>query len=318
MRRGWTVRSFSAAAAPTTSRGTALFPWPLRAGHRRARSRRHDRRNLGRLVRRILAGERPLPAHASRVRLLRALSRPLRPRSAGERGQPQPAASAEDQRRRQGRLDRHAADHRHAALAADNRVNGPTAERLAALLTHSKTNWPAAKMHTTAVDSYTGERIIVSQAAAQKNGIALAHGRPRARRCPGSSADTARAALLHGCGMCSNPAHVDVVAGSKRALIITLNDGLKPPFLTGIPHPVAENIRQIEATERRHFDQGRSAQVDPRSIREGSSRPAAAARSDLQGEVNRINARTAPLSTSRLPRACSRHARSDRARCTRR
>ena len=49
-------------------------------------------------------------------------------------------------------------------------------------------------------------------------------------------------------GMCSNPAHVDIVAGSKRALIITLNDGLKPPFLTGIPHPIAENIRQIEAT----------------------------------------------------------------------
>jgi NTE family protein len=34
---------------------------------------------------------------------------------------------------------------------------------------------------------------------------------------------------------------------SKRALIVTLNDGLEPPFLTGIPHPLAENIRQIEA-----------------------------------------------------------------------
>jgi NTE family protein len=30
-------------------------------------------------------------------------------------------------------------------------------------------------------------------------------------------------------------------------LIVTLNDGLRPPFLTGIPHPVADNIRQIEA-----------------------------------------------------------------------
>jgi len=48
-------------------------------------------------------------------------------------------------------------------------------------------------------------------------------------------------------GMCSNPAHVDLVAGSKRALIVTLNDGLKPPFLTGIPHPIADNIRQVEA-----------------------------------------------------------------------
>jgi NTE family protein len=31
-------------------------------------------------------------------------------------------------------------------------------------------------------------------------------------------------------------------------LVITLNDGLQPPFLTGIPHPLADNIRQIEAT----------------------------------------------------------------------
>jgi len=138
----------------------------------------------------------------------------------------------------------------HAALAADNRVNGPTAERLAALLTgDSKTNWPAAKMHTTAVDCYTGERIIVSQAVAQKNGIALAHGAAASSSLPGIIGPTllGQRYCMDG-GMCSNPAHVDVVAGSKRALIITLNDGLKPPFLTGIPHPVAENIRQIEAT----------------------------------------------------------------------
>jgi NTE family protein len=27
-----------------------------------------------------------------------------------------------------------------------------------------------------------------------------------------------------------------------------LNDGLNPPFLTGIPHPIGENIAQFEAT----------------------------------------------------------------------
>ena len=37
-------------------------------------------------------------------------------------------------------------------------------------------------------------------------------------------------------GTCSNPAHVDLVAGSKRAVIITLND------------PIGANLRQIEAT----------------------------------------------------------------------
>jgi NTE family protein len=38
-----------------------------------------------------------------------------------------------------------------AALAADNRLNGPAVERVAALLTgDSRTSWPSSKMHTTA------------------------------------------------------------------------------------------------------------------------------------------------------------------------
>lgn len=138
----------------------------------------------------------------------------------------------------------------HAALAADNRVNGPALERVAAFLTgDSKTGWPAAKMYTTAVDCYTGERIIVSQATAQKNGIPLAHGAAASSSLPGLMGPTllGQRYCMDG-GMCSNPAHVDLVAGCKRAVIVTLNDGLKPPFLTGIPHPLADNIRQIEAT----------------------------------------------------------------------
>jgi len=137
----------------------------------------------------------------------------------------------------------------HASLASDNRLNGSTVERLAAFLTgDSKTSWTAAKMHTTAVDCYTGERVVVSKAAAEKNNIPLAHGAAASCSLPGIIGPTllGQRYCMDG-GMCSNPAHVDLVAGVKRALIITLNDGLKPPFLTGIPHPIAENIRQIEA-----------------------------------------------------------------------
>ena len=138
----------------------------------------------------------------------------------------------------------------HAALAANNQVNGSALERVAAFLTgDSKTDWPTAKMHTTAVDCYTGERIVVSQATARQNNIPLAHGAAASSSLPGVMGPTllGQRYCMDG-GMCSNPAHVDLVAGSKRALIVTLNDGLKPPFLTGIPHPVADNIGQIEAT----------------------------------------------------------------------
>ena len=138
----------------------------------------------------------------------------------------------------------------HAALAADNHLNGEGVEHLAALITgDSKTSWPAAKMHTTAIDCYTGERIVVSQDTAKRNDIPLAHGTAASCSLPGIIGPTllGQRYCMDG-GMCSNPAHVDLVAGSKRAIIITLNDGLKPPFLTGIPHPIGANIRQIEAT----------------------------------------------------------------------
>jgi NTE family protein len=137
-----------------------------------------------------------------------------------------------------------------AALAADNHLNGPRVERLAALLTgDSRTRWPTAKMHTTAVDCYSGDRIVVSRGTAERNHIPLAHGAAASCSLPGIIGPTllGQRYCMDG-GICSNPAHVDLVAGSKRALIITLNDGLEPPFLTGIPHPIAENIRQVEAT----------------------------------------------------------------------
>ena len=138
----------------------------------------------------------------------------------------------------------------HAALAADNHLNGEGVEQMAAFLTgDSKTTWPAAKMHTTAIDCYSGERIVVSRATARKNDIALARGTGASSSLPGILGPTllGQRYCMDG-GMCSNPAHVDLVAGSKRAVIVTLNDGLKPPFLTGIPHPIGANIRQIETT----------------------------------------------------------------------
>jgi len=137
-----------------------------------------------------------------------------------------------------------------AALAADNRVNGDAASRLVWLLTgDSKTGWPVAKMYTSSVDCYTGERLIVSQAAARKNGIPLARGAAASSSLPGTIGPTLLGQRygMDG-GICSNAAHVDVVAGSKRAIVITITDGITPPFLTGVPHRLADNIKQVEAT----------------------------------------------------------------------
>lgn len=138
----------------------------------------------------------------------------------------------------------------HAALAANNRLNGDHVERVAALLTgDSKTDWPTSRMYTTGIDCYTGERIVVGQQTARKNRIPLAHGAAASSSLPGVAGPTllGQRYVMDG-GICSNPAHVDLVAGSKRALIITLTDGITGAVLTTIPHPIAQNIEDIKAT----------------------------------------------------------------------
>ncbi|MDH6299522.1 patatin-like phospholipase family protein [Polynucleobacter sphagniphilus] len=137
-----------------------------------------------------------------------------------------------------------------AALAADNKLNSDRIEKLAALLTgDSKTDWPSSRMHTTGIDCYTGERLVVSQETARKNNIPLAHGAAASSSLPGVAGPTllGQRFVMDG-GICSNPAHVDLVAGSKRALIITLTDGVTGAILTTIPHPIAQNIKDVEAT----------------------------------------------------------------------
>ena len=138
----------------------------------------------------------------------------------------------------------------NAALAANNKLNGDRIENLVALLTgDSKKDWPASRMYTTGIDCYTGERIVVGQQVARKNGIALAHGAAASSSLPGVAGPTllGQRYVMDG-GICSNPAHIDLVAGCKRALIITLTDGVTGAILTTIPHPVAQNIEDIKAT----------------------------------------------------------------------
>jgi predicted acylesterase/phospholipase RssA len=69
-------------------------------------------------------------------------------------------------------------------------------------------------MYTSSVDCYTGERLIVSQAAARKNGIPLVHGEAASSSLPGTIGPTLLGQRygMDG-GICSNAAHVDVVGG---------------------------------------------------------------------------------------------------------
>lgn len=137
-----------------------------------------------------------------------------------------------------------------AALAADNRLNGNGVDRLAGLLTgDSRTDWPVAKMYTTANDCYTGERLVVGQATARRNAIPLAHATAASSSLPGVIGPTllGQRYCMDG-GISRTWAHTDVVAGSKRALVITLTNGYEGSLLSGIPHNIHDEIKNLEAT----------------------------------------------------------------------
>jgi NTE family protein len=138
----------------------------------------------------------------------------------------------------------------HAALAADNKLNGHGVERLAGLLTgDSKTGWPVAKMYTTANDCYTGERLVVGQEAARRTNIPLAHAVAASSSLPGVIGPTllGQRSCMEG-GISKSWALTDVVAGSKRALVITLTNGYEGSLLSGIPHNINQEMTDLEAT----------------------------------------------------------------------
>jgi NTE family protein len=138
----------------------------------------------------------------------------------------------------------------HAALAANNHLNGDGVDRLAWLLTSdSRTDWPVAKMYTTANDCYTGERLIVGQTVARKNGVPLAHATAASSSLPGVIGPTllGQRYCMDG-GISRTWAHTDAVAGSKRAIVITLTNGYEGSLLSGIPHNIYDEIKNLQAT----------------------------------------------------------------------
>ena len=136
------------------------------------------------------------------------------------------------------------------ALAAHNKADSDGAERFAVVLTGDSTSdWTANNLYISSNDCYTGERLIVSKDTAKKNNIPLARATGASSSLPGVMGPTLLGERygMDG-GICSNACHTDVVAGSKRAIVISLTNGLVPPVLTGVPHPIGQNVKDLQAT----------------------------------------------------------------------
>ena len=136
----------------------------------------------------------------------------------------------------------------HAAMAArnpDNLVSYPKmVERFI-----GETRWPSPKMYTTANDCYTGERIVV----AQDDNIPINVACAASSSLPGALGPTfLKDRLCMDGGICQTSTHSDVVAGVKRALIISLTDGgsdaVKIGLRTsGMPNTLQKEIKDLQA-----------------------------------------------------------------------
>jgi NTE family protein len=124
-----------------------------------------------------------------------------------------------------------------AALAARTPTADATARNLAVILRMRR--WPSSRLHITCVDTYTGERCVVTRSA----GVPVTRAAAASSAVPGIFAPqpVQDRKCMDG-GVSGTGVHLDLVAGARRALVISLVDGTEPELAWGTMTP--ETIRQ--------------------------------------------------------------------------
>ena len=136
-----------------------------------------------------------------------------------------------------------------AAMAARN---APVADLQQAIRTIiGPMDWPAASMHTTAIDCYTGERVVVSS----DSGIPINQAISASMSLPGNFGPTW--IDDHYCmdgGISRSGTHADLVAGAGRVIVIALSDG-SPCFaeLSPFHAPLREELEVLKKSGSRVF-----------------------------------------------------------------
>ena len=127
-------------------------------------------------------------------------------------------------------------------------ANNPPVSKLQEMIETLTGNraWPSPKFHAATMDCYTGERLVVSEA----NKIPISHAVSASMSLPGIFGPTwvGDRICMDG-GVSPSSTHSDVVAGAKRALVVSLTDGTSGsgPRFTNIPNSLQQELRGIEA-----------------------------------------------------------------------
>jgi NTE family protein len=106
--------------------------------------------------------------------------------------------------------------------------------------------WPSPALHTTANDCYTAERIVVSQ----EDGIPIDVACAASSSLPGQIGPTwLKDRLCMDGGICQTSTHCDIVAGAKRALVVSLSDGGSDAVAQGLRTSGMTNTLQQEVAD---------------------------------------------------------------------
>jgi NTE family protein len=132
----------------------------------------------------------------------------------------------------------------HAALAA----HAAPASRMRAtfgLLVGARA-WPSSRLHITCVDTYTGERCVITDAAGVSAPTAMA----ASTSLPGIYApERIGDRLCMDGGVSGSALHLDLLAGTRRALVLALlDDADAEPGMTFIPGSTQAEIEALAAT----------------------------------------------------------------------
>lgn len=124
-----------------------------------------------------------------------------------------------------------------AALAARTPSADSTARNFGVILRMRR--WPSSRLHITCVDSYTGERCVVTRSAE----VAVPRAAAASSAVPGIFAPqpVQDRKCMDG-GVAGTGVHLDLVAGARKALVISLVDGTEPGLTWGTMTPAS--IRQ--------------------------------------------------------------------------
>lgn len=128
------------------------------------------------------------------------------------------------------------------------------------------TKWPSPAMYTTAIDCFTGERLVVSHKDNVPSNVACS----ASSSAPGQVGPTfVKNRICMDGGIFQTSTHSDVIAGVKRALIFSLGDGTKNEQkqglrLSDLPNTVSQEVKALEAagTKTKHIVVGLPPGID--------------------------------------------------------